>query len=221
MPIRIVELSCQRRPACWGKQGENEATLLSINIASFIAAWPDGVPVVTIKRQDGHPYYKTDGLEVKNNILTFPLSTVDAEIAGRIECTVNWTVGDNVAKTQTYFGFITEDPGGCCVPPTSETIIMLDNLKQYVEDAEAAAELAQSLVGVSPEEAPYLTHVLTLDKLPVQGQTKRLYLVTSSNSLFYWDEDIASYVAIASGGGGGGGTIPPGTIIHGGNAYGY
>jgi hypothetical protein len=128
MAIRIVDLSCQRRPASWGKQGENDATLLTINIASFIAAWPDGVPVVTMKRQDGHPYYKTN-VEVHNSVLQIPMNTVDTEIAGRIECTINWTVGDNIAKTQSYFGFIVEDPGGNCVPPTSETIIMLDNLE--------------------------------------------------------------------------------------------
>ena len=125
MPIRTIELSCQRKPTFWGKQGEDDATLLVADISSFLAAWPNGTPTVTVKRQDGHPYYKRD-VEVCGTNLHIPLKAVDVEIAGRIECTVNWTVGDDIAKSNTFFGFIIEDPNANSVPPTSKGILLLD-----------------------------------------------------------------------------------------------
>ena len=89
-------------------------------------------------------------------------------------------------------------------------------METYVSQAQEAAKIVEELVVVEEEDLPYLTRVLTIAALPENGNSNKLYLATSSNCLYYWNDILGEYIPVSSGNA----PSPTDDIIYGGNAYG-
>lgn len=215
MPVRSINISTSKRPISWGLQGENNATQLIIDIKDFYNAWPDGTPALLITRQDGHPYLAAKEqwvLDTATTNIIFTLSSIETELLGRIELVVSWSKANgSIAKSKSFLGFISGNPASPGLPLTPSTIIALDNLKEAVEKAEAAAETAANYC--ADEDGMSATKVLTATELPSIGQEKRLYIDKSTSKMWIWDSTSLRYMEV------GGGTATEWDIIDGGNAF--
>ena len=65
------------------------------------------------------------------------------------------------------------------LPLTKESIIALDNLKEYVESAKKLVEEAED----------YAAELNFVNSLPPTGESARLYIEKDTNALYYWDEE--------------------------------
>ena len=67
--MRIINLDSLKECTSWGRQNENNATTLIVNIEDFLVTG-DGKAVVFFQRQDGHPYIHNFVIDKENLFLT-------------------------------------------------------------------------------------------------------------------------------------------------------
>lgn len=169
---RLVDLDAQNPCTSWGIQGESGATTLIADISPFLALDTNGKPAVIFQRQDGHPYMHKFVLDGKNLFVT--LTQTDTQLVGKCELQVNWLgLGNRIAKSKIYRSFITPSSLEGDLPLTQESIVALDELKQYVEEAKSLVEEAQELEFV--------------EELPNEGESSKLYVEQNEEKLYWWN----------------------------------
>lgn len=180
---RIIQLDKLKECEDWGKQGENNATTLVIDINDFLA-FQEGYPVVIFQRKDGHPYIHNFIIDGEN--LFISLSSIDTQIIGKCELQINW-VGKNssIKKKKVYSSFILPNKLEEDLPLTEESIMALDNLKNYVEEAKT---LLTNIEKASKD-------VYFVQALPPNGEEEKIY-ITKDSKTYYWHEN--SFIELTS-----------------------
>ena len=182
---RIIQLDKLKECEDWGKQGENGATTLVVQINDFLA-FQDGRPIVFFQRKDGHPYVHNFIIDGEN--LFISLSSIDTQIIGKCELQINWVGKNNVVKKKkVYSSFILPNKLEENLPLTEESIMALDNLKEYVEEAKA---LLTNIEKASKD-------VYFVDALPPNGEEEKIY-ITKDNKTYYWSKESASFIELTS-----------------------
>lgn len=83
-----------------GRQGENLARTVEIDVSSLLAQWPDAVISLLCKRKhDTVPYVAVT--EVRDGILFWPITSVETEAAGDGKIELRAVCGEVIAKSMT------------------------------------------------------------------------------------------------------------------------
>ena len=138
---RIIELAKMLKCHSWGYQGENGATILVADISEFLSFNPDGKASVIFQRQDGHPYIHKFTITGKN--LFIELNSTDTQQQGKCEVQISWTQGNRILKKKSFQSFILPNSLNEDLPLTEESIVALDKLQEYVEEAKKLLEEAK------------------------------------------------------------------------------
>lgn len=182
MSQRVIDLQKHISPPTpWGTQGESGATVLSLDISEFLAAYPDGAAITTFTRQDGKTYIHKN--LISNETLLIILNQTDTFLVGKCEVQVNWVVeGNRIVKSENFKSFILPSSAELPLPLTTESVAALDDLKGYVEEAKEIVENAQNI-----------SSVIFVDSLPATGKPNTLYLLSTNNGLYSYDADKTAW----------------------------
>ena len=103
-----------------GRQGENLARTIEIDVSSVLAQWPDAIISLLVKRKhDTEPYIAAT--EVIDSILRWPITAVETQESGDGKFEVRAICGDVVAKSATgTFRVSTSLTGSATEPPETE-----------------------------------------------------------------------------------------------------
>lgn len=173
---RVIDLSKMLECSSWGYQGENGATILVADITEFINVYPNGKPNVIFQRQDGHPYIHKFTTVGEN--LFIELNSTDTQQQGKCEVQISWIAsGNRIIKRNIYRSFILPADLEDDLPLTEESIMMLDKLEEYVEEAKKLLSGAQ----------PYASELVFVDILPEEGEQNKLYISQDTNNLYFWN----------------------------------
>lgn len=83
-----------------GRQGENLARTIEIDVRSMLVQWPNAVIFLLVKRkEDVLPYVAAT--EVANGILSWPITSMETAFAGDGKIEVRAVAGDVVVKSAT------------------------------------------------------------------------------------------------------------------------
>ncbi len=83
-----------------GRQGENLAKTVEIDVSSLLAQWPEATISLLCKRKhDTNPYIAVT--EVRDGILLWPITSVETEIAGEGKIELRAVCGEVIAKSMT------------------------------------------------------------------------------------------------------------------------
>lgn len=177
MSQRVIDLSKKISPPLpWGNQGEAGATELFLDISEFYMADPNGKAIVTFTRQDGHTYIHKFQLENKNLFIT--LTATDTQLVGKCEVQINWlSQGNRLTKSYNYKSFILPAASEKPFPLTEDSVVALDNLQSYIEDAKKILE-----------EAKLKKQIIFCDELPLEGLSEFVYLLSKDKGLYYWSD---------------------------------
>ena len=140
-----------------GRQGENLARTVEIDVSGMLAQWPDAVITLLVKRKhDAEPYIADT--TVDNGVLSWPITTVETADAGDGKLEIRATCGEVIAKSATGSFRVTASlTGSGTEPPATEQgwvekvleagAGVEQSVKRAIEAAdraEAAAETAES-----------------------------------------------------------------------------
>ena len=103
-----------------GRQGENLARTVEIDVSSMLAQWPEAVITLLVKRKhDAEPYIADT--TVKDGVLFWPITTVETADAGDGKLEIRATCGEVIAKSATGTFRVTASlTGSGTEPPASE-----------------------------------------------------------------------------------------------------
>ena len=175
---RLIELENQKQCASWGYQGESGATILIASISEFVTQYPTGKPNVIFQRHDGHPYMHKFILSGEN--LLIELNSTDTQQQGKCEVQISWIVsGNKVMKKKIYSSYILPGDLEGDLPLTDESILALDNLEAYVEEAKLLLNEAKQ----------YAAELVFVEALPEVGDNTKLYIDKATSSMYYWSGD--------------------------------
>lgn len=174
--MRIIELDKQKECHSWGYQNENGATILVKNLVDFKAFDATKI-VVLFQRKDGHPYIHNFTIDGDNLFVT--LNAVDTQLIGKCEIQINYVNGNRIIKEKNYRSFILPQALEEDLPLTEESIMALDNLKNYVEEAKMLLEKAEK----------YSQEIIFVNTLPENGEFGKIYIDKNTNEIYYWNEN--------------------------------
>lgn len=166
--IRRVELSS--KVSHWGYTGECNAVTLFLPIADLIAAWADGIPSCSFRRADGREYAHT--IERVNDTLEVKLSDGDTEKEGVCQLTINWSVGNDVAKTMIYMGRINASVNSNGVPPTPPEHGIIEQVNKAAADAIEAKNAILNMTADATVGDQVGTPTVTVTKSTEEGHEK-------------------------------------------------
>lgn len=142
----------------WGKQGENKATRLSVDVSEFIEL-SEGTIAVSCCRPDGKKY--PHDCTINDTTVEIELSSYDTQVSGILTIVVSWMCGERIVKSETYCGEISRSistSGEKPTPPFDGLIEQVCNAaikaKESADIAEAAAERAENAGGIAEETDP-------------------------------------------------------------------
>ena len=128
----------------WGKQGENKATRLSVDVSEFIKR-SEGTIAVSCCRPDGKKY--PHDCTINDTTVEIELSSYDTQVCGILTIVVSWMCGERIVKSETYCGEISRSistSGEKPTPPFDGLIEQVCNAaikaKESADRAEAAEE---------------------------------------------------------------------------------
>ena len=140
-----------------GRQGENLARTVEIDVSGMLAQWPDAVITLLVKRKhDAEPYIADT--TVKDGVLFWPITTVETADAGDGKLEIRATCGEVIAKSATGSFRVTASlTGSGTEPPATEQGWVekvlaagagveqsASQASKAADRAEAAAETAES-----------------------------------------------------------------------------
>lgn len=166
--IRRVELSS--KVSHWGYTGENNAVTLTLPVADLISAWADGVPTCSFKRADGREYPHI--IERVGDTVEVVLNDSDTEKEGVCQLTINWSVGDNVAKTMIYMGRINASVNSNGVPPTPPEQGFIEQVNKAAADAIEAKNAILNMTADATVGDQVGTPTVTVTKTTKEGHEK-------------------------------------------------
>ena len=132
-----------------GRQGENLARTVEIDVSGMLAQWPDAVITLLVKRKhDAEPYIADT--TVKDGVLFWPITTVETADAGDGKLEIRATCGEVIAKSATGTFRVTASlTGSGTEPPASEqgwvdkVIAAGAGVEQSASQASKAADRAE------------------------------------------------------------------------------
>ena len=132
-----------------GRQGENLARTVEIDVSSMLAQWPDAAITLLVKRKhDAEPYIADT--TVKDGVLFWPITTVETADAGDGKLEIRATCGEVIAKSATGTFRVTASlTGSGTEPPASEqgwvdkVIAAGAGVEQSASQASKAADRAE------------------------------------------------------------------------------
>ena len=176
---RVIDLSKMPECTSWGYQGESGATILVADTTEFANAYPNGKPNVIFQRQDGHPYIHKFTTVGEN--LFIELNSTDTQQQGKCEVQISWIAsGNRIMKKNIYRSFILPADLEGDLPLTEESIMMLDQLENYVDEAKELLSKAQQ----------YASELVFVDVLPEEGEQNKLYISKDTNGLYFWNGEV-------------------------------
>ena len=149
-----------------GRQGENLARTVEIDVSVMLAQWPDASITLLVKRKhDAEPYIADTAVE--NGVLIWPITKVETADAGDGKLEIRATYGEVIAKSATGSFRVTASlTGGGTEPPETEQgwvekvlaagagVEQNASLASEAADrAEAAAETAESSIAQVQSDA--------------------------------------------------------------------
>ena len=149
-----------------GRQGENLARTVEIDVSVMLAQWPDASITLLVKRKhDAEPYIADTAVE--NGVLIWPITKVETADAGDGKLEIRATYGEVIAKSATGSFRVTASlTGGGTEPPETEHgwvekvlaagagVEQNASLASEAADrAEAAAETAESSIAQVQSDA--------------------------------------------------------------------
>lgn len=142
----------------WGKQGENKATRLSVDVSEFIKL-SEGTIAVSCCRPDGKKY--PHDCTINDTTVEIELNSYDTQVCGILTIVVSWMCGERIVKSEIYCGEISRSistSGEKPTPPFDGLIEQVSNAaikaKESADIAEAAAERAENAGGITEETDP-------------------------------------------------------------------
>ena len=114
---------------------------------------------------------------------------------------INWVINDIIVKKKNYYSFILPNALEENLPLTEESILALDNLKSYVDEAK---NLLTNIENQTIE-------IFFIDELPEEGIENKIYINKQTNKIYYWSK--GNFIQISSSGN------TDFDILFGGNAY--
>lgn len=192
---RIIELAKMRECHSWGYQGENGATILVADISEFLSSDQDGKASVIFQRQDGHPYIHNFTIIGEN--LFIELNSTDTQLQGKCEVQIGWAKGNRIYKKTTYQSFILPSALEEDLPLTEDSLVALDNLQTYVEEAKKLLSEAEQ----------YAAEIIFVEELPADGIFGKLYIEKNTNTAYIWGGE--KFVSIGG----------EAELLYGGNAF--
>lgn len=166
--IRRVELSS--KVSHWGYTGENNAVTLTLPVADLVSAWADGVPTCSFKRADGREY--PHFIERVGDTVEVVLNDSDTEKEGVCQLTINWSVGDNVAKTMIYMGRINASVNSNGEPPTPPEQGIIEQVNKAAADAIKAKNAILNMTADATVGDQSGTPTVTVTKTTEEGHEK-------------------------------------------------
>lgn len=141
----------------WGKQGENKATRLSVDVSEFIKL-SEGTIAVSCCRPDGKKY--PHDCTINDTTVEIELSSYDTQVCGILTIVVSWMCGERIVKSEIYCGEISRSistSGEKPTPPFDGLIEQVCNAaikaKESADRAEAAEDLAAETASAAREAA--------------------------------------------------------------------
>ena len=132
-----------------GRQGENMARTVEIDVSGMLAQWPEAAITLLVKRKhDAEPYIADT--TVKDGVLFWPITTVETADAGDGKLEIRATCGEVIAKSATGTFRVTASlTGSGTEPPASEqgwvdkVIAAGAGVEQSASQASKAADRAE------------------------------------------------------------------------------
>lgn len=132
-----------------GRQGENLARTVEIDVSGMLAQWPEAAITLLVKRKhDAEPYIADT--TVKDGVLFWPITTVETADAGDGKLEIRATCGEVIAKSATGTFRVTASlTGSGTEPPASEqgwvdkVIAAGAGVEQSASQASKAADRAE------------------------------------------------------------------------------
>lgn len=153
-----------------GRQGENLARTIEIDVSSMLMKWPDATISLLVQRNQEDTFYLAP-VVIENGILKWTITNADTEIAGIGKIEVRAIQDDAIMKSATMKICVENSLGGTetDVPDPAQTwadtiVAASEQAKQSAEDA-LASELAAAEVETSVESM-----VNTIAKEPTAQQ---------------------------------------------------
>lgn len=125
-----------------GRQGENLARTIEIDVSSLLAQWPDAVISLLCKRKhDTNPYIAVT--EVRDGILIWPITSVETETAGDGKIELRAVCGEVIAKSMTAVIRVTASLTGSETEAPDAAQGWVDQVLAAGNTAEESAKAAQ------------------------------------------------------------------------------
>ncbi len=125
-----------------GRQGENLARTVEIDVSPLLAQWPDAAISLLCKRKhDTAPYVAVT--EIRDGILIWPITSVETESAGDGKIELRATCGDVVAKSMTAVVRVVASLTGSETQPPEAAQGWVDQVLAAGSEAEESARTAQ------------------------------------------------------------------------------
>ena len=176
---RVIDLAKMPECTSWGYQGESGATILVADVGEFMSIYPVGQANVIFQRQDGHPYMHKFSTVGEN--LFIELNSTDTQQQGKCEVQISWIAeGNRVLKKKIYRSYILPGSLEGDLPLTNDSIVALDSLQEYVEQAKTLLEEAKQ----------YAAELVFVDEMPADGEIGKLYIQKDTSSLYFWNGDV-------------------------------
>lgn len=128
-----------------GRQGENLARTIKIDVSSILTKWPDASFFLLVKRKgDADPYHAV--ITVEEGILSWPITKVDTAVAGDGKIEIRAVSGEVIAKSAVATMRVTASLAG-----TDSTEIP-DEQQGWLDDFEQKAEKAITSIREAKQE---------------------------------------------------------------------
>lgn len=160
-----------------GRQGENLARTIEIDVSSMLMKWPDATISLLVKRNHEDTFYLAP-VVIENGILKWTITNADTEIAGIGKIEVRAIQDDAIMKSATMKICVENSLGGTETDVPDPVQTWVDTIvaasvqaKQSAEDALAselaAKEAAESITGLE-------SNIKTAEAARVEAEKERI-----------------------------------------------
>lgn len=158
-----------------GRRGENEATQVVFDCASFAETYGDGTAVLLAKRPPDTTAYPVTVTQ-DGSTVTWTVSDTDTAYQGGGECELFWYVGDVLAKSVVYGTTIGRDIGEATEDPPDAYESWIEQLTALgAETAQNATDAAQSASDAAASAAEITGMTAQAETLPAGSDATASY----------------------------------------------
>lgn len=137
-----------------GRQGENLARTIEIDVSAYLEKWPEADISLLVKRKSDPSPYIAD-THIEDGILYWPITAAETELAGDGKIELRVICGNVIAKSATgnirVVASMTGLEGDVPEPAQSWVNQVLDASREAAKAADQATRTANSLSGITAE----------------------------------------------------------------------